>query len=353
VRTRTRGSTALLIAMLVVVAAVGAACRPGGGGIIPTAPGGGGLGGGQHRQVSYGPFTIPAARGTTMGMLENTFRLNVAKPCTGCYVTGIKAGLVGMNGQPLNVNTGEWLHHMVLMNSGATDLACAAHGAEWFFASGNERTPVDLTKSGNYGYPVRVTDSWSLIVDLMNMTTSSSNVRVTVDFDYVPMSTPGMRPARPIWIDAGGCPGASEVPVMGRKVFDLPAQWRPLRNAKLLSIHGHTHDGATAMDVSVNGRQVCSSVQHYGESPEYIEGGGGSDHGMPDMPGMPGMPMGMAHISSAAVCQGTYNQPVAQITAGGLVRTVTHYDDSLHPLMKNGGRYENVMGIAHGWVDLN
>jgi hypothetical protein len=336
VRVKTRGSAALLIVMLTVITTV--AC---------TQPGGGGGATAGHRQITYGPFTVPAANGTRMGMITNQFRLNVAKPCTNCYITGMRAGLIDASGRSVNVNTGQWLHHMVLLNSGATSIGCAGHlGGEWFFASGNERTPLDLTRSGSYGYPVRSTETWQLIADLMNMATVPATVRITMDFDFVPMSTPGLRPARPIWIDAG-CLSASEVPVpAGRTTFDVSAQWTMAQPAKLLYIHGHMHDGGTHMDITANGREICDSQMHYGETPEYVEGG--MDHSMP------GMDMGgMGHISSVSLCQGTTTAPVAQFSAGTVVRLVGHYDANAHPLMKNGNSYEGVMGIAHGWMDMS
>jgi len=69
------------------------------------------------------------------------------KPCEDCFVTSLKAWLEYPNGQIANVNTGMWLHHVVLVDFLRPDLACAAMPYR-FFASGNERTKVDFTAKG-------------------------------------------------------------------------------------------------------------------------------------------------------------------------------------------------------------
>jgi hypothetical protein len=62
----------------------------------------------------------------------------------------MQAGLVYPNGAYANVNTGMLLHHVVLQSLGKPDAACGNKtGGERFFASGNERTIIDICASGS------------------------------------------------------------------------------------------------------------------------------------------------------------------------------------------------------------
>ena len=69
------------------------------------------------------------------------------KPCTDCLITWMQADLHYVNGTSANANTGLWLHHTVLANTGQKDLICP-EGPQRFFASGNERTEIDICVNG-------------------------------------------------------------------------------------------------------------------------------------------------------------------------------------------------------------
>jgi hypothetical protein len=76
--------------------------------------------------------------------------MNATKPCSDCLITWMQAGLVYPNGTYANANTGMWLHHTVLVSLGKPDAVCGNEiGAERFFASGNERTIVDICANGS------------------------------------------------------------------------------------------------------------------------------------------------------------------------------------------------------------
>ena len=74
---------------------------------------------------------------------------NAHMPCKDCLITWMQAGLEYSNGTDANTNTGLWLHHMGLSNYGRPDAVCDRYwGGERFFASGNERTAVDISMNG-------------------------------------------------------------------------------------------------------------------------------------------------------------------------------------------------------------
>jgi hypothetical protein len=76
------------------------------------------------------------------GMAE--FESALFMPCSDCGITHIRADLEYPNGSYANADTGMWLHHTVFYNMNRTDTTCSKW-PERIFASGNERTPADLT----------------------------------------------------------------------------------------------------------------------------------------------------------------------------------------------------------------
>lgn len=122
------------------------------------------------------------------GTLWNYPDINVEKPCDGdCVILGMEAGLEYADGKTANINTGMWLHHMVLVaiGPGRRDATCMNHAmsvphlvvgsnsnsSERIFSSGNERVPFNFYQWGskyNAGIKITSQDKFALILDLMN-----------------------------------------------------------------------------------------------------------------------------------------------------------------------------------------
>ena len=140
------------------------------------------------KSVRYGPYTIPAAPGSSVpGMIHNQLRLGVARPCSDCFITSFQPDLVYADGTKATMETGPMLHHAVWASQWRLDATCTGTwlglAGERFFASGNERTKIGFPSG--YGYRVRSSDSWNLLVDLMNHdVTSSKTVYVKVTYTY-------------------------------------------------------------------------------------------------------------------------------------------------------------------------
>ena len=95
--------------------------------------------------LRYGPYKVPSST-ESHGMKE--FNDQAAqKPCEDCYIIALQAGLEYPNGTHANTNTGMWLHHAVLYDFGRQDIVCDTMPYR-FFASGNERTRVDMSNNG-------------------------------------------------------------------------------------------------------------------------------------------------------------------------------------------------------------
>jgi hypothetical protein len=95
--------------------------------------------------LRYGPYKVPSSYENN-GMKEFNEQ-SATRPCFDCFITKIQAGLEYPNGTIANSNTGMWLHHAVLYDFGRKDLTCPDLPYR-FFASGNERTRLDMTLNG-------------------------------------------------------------------------------------------------------------------------------------------------------------------------------------------------------------
>jgi hypothetical protein len=281
----------------------------------------------QTRTIRYGPFTLqpaPPNPDGSHGMVHVPgFDLGVEKPCTNCYVTKMVPDLVRADGSRAGYSNDLQLHHMVLVNrdTGRTDATCPGLGQR-FFAAGDERTTTALPPG--YGYHIGPTSSWSLIWELMSMSSTAQTVYVQVTYSYVPDST-HLTDTEPIWLDVDQC-GDSEVSIPAGPSTQTYT-WTVNRPGRIVTLHGHMHDHGIDIDVrnDSTGEDICDSVAAYGESPLYV------DH------------HGVAHISSMTHCGGEgATEPVATVAAGQRVTITSRYDA---PAAVN-----DAMAIVHGFV---
>jgi hypothetical protein len=326
--------------------------------IPPAASGGGvagfdldvrGTPGATTAVVPYGPYDVPAATGTAHGqeaMLQQ-IKAAVRRPCTNCYVTGMRVDLTYADGRRADLDTGQQLHHAVLLSWPQADPACTAQGlgllGERFFASGNERTSVRFP--AGYGYKVGAIDSWTLMFDLMNTTMAPTRLVIRASFDWVPVTTPGMQAVRPVWLDASNdCVLSGLPPRTGS--YSYSTDWTVNRPGKVIAAGAHLHDGGTHLTVTnaSTGRLLCNAVPAYAP----VAGGPGAEHGADhaDEHGGDsgaGGGHGEEHISATSTCLAIDAQhPVGVLTTGQRVRTTAYYDTGLHPLEGN----HQIMGIA-------
>lgn len=144
-------------------------------------------------KIKYGPYQVDA-----MDMIKNRPELRLELPCEDCYITALQADLEYEDGTTANVNTGAWLHHMVLSKggSGAEDLRCPFLPlTERIYASGNERSVSRTNDVAPYGIEIGRSNSINMIYDLMNdsdkpMTVYMSMVSINPAIDYHPCLSP-------------------------------------------------------------------------------------------------------------------------------------------------------------------
>jgi hypothetical protein len=114
--------------------------------------------GAKRTKVIYKPVTIPG-RGHNDGMMGYSLA-DAEPPCTGCVITQMYTDLEYVNGTTARADDGMWLHHALFraldekpntkaaLSKKETISQCNRSHLETFFASGNERTWVDLTLRG-------------------------------------------------------------------------------------------------------------------------------------------------------------------------------------------------------------
>lgn len=269
------------------------------------------------RVVRYGPFTIPAATADGPGMIENKLKLGVSRPCVDCYITSFTPDLVYEDGTRATMATGAMLHHAVFASQWRQDATCGntALGliGERFFASGNERTAIQFPSG--YGYRVRWYDSWNLLVDLMNHTSTSQTVYVQVTYTTRP-SWESVRPLKPVWLDVDQC-GDSEYSVPAGD-SDTHWDWTVNVPGDLVAMIGHVHGYGgyvQATNQSRGGALLCQSTAT-------LE------------------PMDPTMVKSMSTCSGT---PLGVLRTGDDVRLHSVYEDVPAPR-------DDVMGIMLGWI---
>lgn len=285
--------------------------------------------------IEYGPYTIPAGSGEPgnhagMGHIDNEIVTNIAKPCTDCTLIGMTPDLVYGDGSEANVETGPALHHVVFFaqSKGKSDATCGSSGpgllGERFFASGNERTAVDLTEL-SYGYEVNKSETWNTVFHLANWASSEKTVYIKMTWKYATGSDAESRsPLRPVWLDADGCSFDSEITVPSGE-SDTHYDWEASFGGDLIAAAGHVHDFGVNVELtnqSNSGELMCDSVAGYG----------GSGYVTPDE---------VEHISSMGVCSG---EPVATFEEGDTLRLHTIYDNPMEMSI------HNAMGIMIAYV---
>jgi hypothetical protein len=268
------------------------------------------------KAVRYGPFALPAGTDTAPGMVHNQLRLAVGRPCLACSITSFTPDLVYADGSRATMDSGAMLHHFVLTSQFNRDATCGSTwlglAGERLFASGDERTAIAFP--AGYGYRVRWYDSWNLLVDLMNHSTSAKTVYVQVTYTYRP-PWESVKPLKPVWLDIDQC-GDSEysIPVGSS---DTHWDWNVNVPGRVVAAVGHVHGHGVAVEAtntSRGGTSICKSVATL-------------------------HPTDVHRVQEMTTCTG---DPLAHVQAGETVR--------LHSMYQTAHAADDVMGIMLMWI---
>jgi hypothetical protein len=271
-------------------------------------------------------------------------KLTTTRPCTDCYITSAKPQLKYRDGTVANTDTGLWLHHFALFNSGAVDVRCGTAPqqllGEIFFNGSNERTQGQFP--AGVGYPSRPLDRWALVVDLMNTGPTAKDVVFEMTYEWVPASTPGMHSGKPVWIDITNTCADSRFPAATGQ-YSRKNTWTVTAPGRVMGLASHLHDGGTHITLRnvTTGEMICDSAAHYG-GPGYEEPMGadaGHDHGGAMHP--------TVHLSGVDQCVSrSIDRPLAVIERGQQLEIEAFYDADAHPHSPD----EPVMGVFFMFV---
>jgi plastocyanin len=233
-----------------------------------------GANGAQRILYKVGPFhVIP-------GQNDIGYQPIAQKPKVDGWITRIKPDLTYTNGTVPRVDVIH-LHHGVWLNMSRKD--ATANLPERFFASGEEKTRMELPKG--YGYRYKASDTWLLNHMIHNLTPVPADVYMTYEVDFIPDSSPaarGIRAARPIWMDVengrlypvfdvqkgSGRKGVFTYPNMRANAYGGQAprnEWVVDRPGVLIATAGHLHPGGLHTDLWVRrpgariARAACAS----------------------------------------------------------------------------------------------
>ena len=224
----------------------------------------------------------------------------------------MQAGLAYPHGSAATIDTGVMFHHVFFQNFEREDAICADRG-ERFFASGNERTAVDLTVNGTreYGYGVEEGDTFAFGLEVMNMGEVEREVVLTMVWEWVDRGE-GFEGVTPDWFDVGGC-NANEVPAREGEVFTYSSKCvKALGSSVVALAAGHLHDGGTELEVMKNEMPFCTSRAGYEKE----------------------------HLVEMSTCS------ALEYSRGDRFEISARYDTKKHKPMRYDGELEPVMGIA-------
>jgi hypothetical protein len=180
-------------------------------------------------KVRYGPFTLPP-NSIFSALPEQAGGVKIHKPCEQCYLGAFQGGLEYEDGTDANVNTGPYLHHLVLINNNKPDWVCglrtgSMYRPQYIYNSGNERPPVRLNTQHKFGMRVDSEDTFSAAAELMNMSNETKIVYATTIYEVIPINTPGYREATHIRMDVWMC-GGSDVPAKNGSYTYTSPTWK-------------------------------------------------------------------------------------------------------------------------------
>ena len=231
----------------------------------------------------YGPFPIE------YGM--NEFDDLVAAPPEAGFITRAQATVLNEEKQRMKGHMVH-LHHAVWANPSRNDMTCSDYPLDRFFASGKERTPLELPAGYGYywdnqpprsGFPVPHDPErpvWALQAHIDGMHEGHAmEVYLAFDLQFTPGAPGDMTDVTPAWFDIDNC-GDSEFKVPRHRNeegrFRYKTSWNyTMEDAgRFVAMAGHLHDGGVKLSLKnlTAGKPVFTSRASYDSvrDPNYL-----------------------------------------------------------------------------------
>ena len=284
------------------------------------------------------------------GMLDASNK-NAPKPCSDCTLKYAKSYLKYPDGRVANINTGAWLHHLTMsvVGPGREDLRCPGGTAripknmERMLAFHNDRneTFFGVTATDPMGFYLGKDDTMILELMLKNELDTPKDVVYTIEWEFLPGRPDGWGDVRGIWVDVAPCSAvmSDTDPPKGKQKFQIAGDdWVSTINGRLLNTVGHMHDGGIQVQITNNGKAICTSKAIYDGSPEYIPSPEAVSRGAAKM----------SHISKYTPCI-----DIGELKKGDKIGIAADYDfDKWAPIRNKVGADSDVMGLAMVFVEV-
>lgn len=232
------------------------------------------LPGGVERTTYYvgedgGPLTVTSGQ----NRIDYDPIFAYQRPSENGWITRIEPNLVRPDGS-IPKSSEVMFHHGVWLNQDredATDEAVGANFPERFYATGEEKTAMELPQG--FGYRYETTDTWILNHMVHNLVPEPMQLYITYTIDFIPDGSPlaeGIEPVRSIWMDvengtnypvfdvrrgSGGRDGEFTYPADAGNPYGTGPkenEWVVDRDGVLVQTIGHVHTGGLSTELYLN-----------------------------------------------------------------------------------------------------
>ena len=196
------------------------------------------------------------------------------------YITSMYATLVDENGERIGRHEAH-LHHVVFANPNKPNRMCGSSlPADLFFASGKERTRMELPDGYGYywdgqapPYYPSASPTWAMAYHLMTMHKGhETDVFVRLDLGFEAAEEGALIDVAPLWMDVTGC---SVDPIFdvrkgsgSRGVYKKTLEMTAPVGGTFVALGGHLHDGGLKLrlDNLTTGEKLWVSRPTYGRA---------------------------------------------------------------------------------------
>jgi plastocyanin len=230
--------------------------------------------------ITVGPYQVKTNYNSTQQLLSQIGQ--TPKPDEDGFITAMEVNLVDSDGSLVPIKR-LMLHHIVFQNVGPSLLsvqnaACqnfqlfnskdtVPAAFDPFYGRGEEG--AKLAMPPGYGYPMHKDDKWGLAWMFMNHRNKTDKAFIEYKITYD--TSPDITPAKPVWLDVGGCQAdpVFTVPGGGKRgsTYTKSKDWTPPGPGRIISGGGHVHGGAKNLVLSQPGcgnRKVATSEPTWG-----------------------------------------------------------------------------------------
>jgi len=166
-----------------------------------------------------------------------------------------------------------------------------------------------------------------MLTQLMNYRPEPQKVYVIAEVEYLPGKPAGYMESTGIGLSVTGCDQAIDFLVPTPQYSRTSPEITVPKDALLVSMSAHMHDGGANMELKINGKTACISNAMYSTGDDKVQ-----------------MKDGM-EASSIIGMSRCYDR--VQLKAGDKLTVTGNYDISKHPMRtSNSGEKETVMGLG-------